>query len=333
MIITQLQSAAKDPPTKGEVPWAASEREAMLEGEQRHVEALMSPSGGLIIVGSDGSTSADAAVAWAAAEALRRHARLRVVYVLDLTTYDGGPQDVLPPADVQRDAAWSVLMSTVTNLEDLGVEVEPYLDLGLPATTLLDHARHANLVVVGSRGHGDLEAPFLPSTSLQLAMHAPCPVVVVRWPPADAAPGRSAGRVVVGVDGSELSEAAVAFAFEAADRQRVGLTAVHAWATPLTGEGLPMNEWTSVDEEERELLSERLAGWGEKFPDVDVVQRAVRSDPVVAVVAESTGAELTVVGSHGAGGLRGLRLGSVSHGVLRTAGSPVAVVRVPRPPE
>ena len=135
----------------------------------------------------------------------------------------------------------------------------------------------------------------------------------------------------MGVDGSELSEAAVAFAYDAADRRRAGLTAVHAWAGPLMTEGPPIHEGTAVEEEERELISERLAGWGERYPDVDVVQRVVRSDPVVALVTESAGAQLTVVGSHGAGALHGSLLGSVSRRVLRAAESPVAVVRVRQP--
>jgi nucleotide-binding universal stress UspA family protein len=232
----------------------------------------------------------------------------------------------MPPVEIESDRGWSLLTSAVAGLEHLDLQVEPILDVGRPARILLEHARHAQLVVVGSRGHGDFSALLLGSTSLQVAMHAPCPVIVVRWPRPGAVSGPSVGRIVVGIDGSELSESAVAFAFDEADRRDVGLTALHAWESPLP-EALPTHEWQAVEDEERALLAERLAGWGEKYPDVDVDHRVVRGDAIANLVAESVGAELTVVGSRGAGGFRGLVLGSVSHGLLHHAGSPVAVVR------
>lgn len=293
----------------------------------------MSTTGDPIVVGIDGSAGADAAIAWAADAAQRRLAPLRLVHaMIEITRETGRWRDLKPPIEVQRDQSWSLLTSAIVDLEDFDVQVEPVLAVGSPAGVLLDQARDAQLVVVGSRGLGDFAALLLGSTSLQVAMHAPCPVVVVRHRPTDTEVGPSAGRVVVGVDGSEVSEAAVAFAFEEADRRRIGLTAVHAWTSPLQGT-FPSRPWTETWEEEddeRALLSERLAGWCEKFPDVDVVKRVDRGNAVFRLVAESNGAELTVVGSHGAGGFRGLILGSVSHGVLHHAGSPVAVVRAPR---
>ncbi len=288
----------------------------------------MSATGEPIVVGIDGSTGGAAALAWAAAEAHRRDAPLLLVHAMDLTRYAGRGQNIMPPVEVQSDQAWSLLTSAVAGLEHLDLQVEPSLDVGRPVPILLEHAQHAQLVVVGSRGHGDFAALLLGSTSLPVAMHAPCPVVVVRWPPPGAVNGSSVGRVVVGIDGSEVSEAAVGFAFDQADRRGVGLTALHAWVSPIP-EGLPTHEWQAVDEEEHALLSERLAGRREKYPGVDVVERVVRGDAVASLVAESVGAELTVVGSHGAGGFRGLLIGSVSHGVLHHGRSPVAVVRAP----
>lgn len=279
-----------------------------------------------IVVGIDGSAGADAALAWAAEEAMRRKAPLRLVHAMDASRYAARWQD-LPPIQEHRDMSWSVLTSAIVDLEDVDIQVEPVLEVGRPARVLLDNARQAQLVVVGSRGRSEFVELLLGSTSLQVAMHSSCPVVVIGKPLPATTPGPSAGRVVVGVDGSEFSEAAVRFAFEEADRRGVGLTAVQAWLPPsYVIDATPPHEWDVAEAEERAILAECTAGWTAKYPDVDVVRRTVRGDPATVLVAHSVGAELTVVGTHCDRGLRGL-LGSVSHAVLHHAGSPVVVVR------
>jgi nucleotide-binding universal stress UspA family protein len=85
--------------------------------------------------------------------------------------------------------------------------------------------------------------------------------------------------------------------------------------------------WEDVEREHRTQLSERLAVAREKHPDVAVTEWVHRGDAVRVLVEQSAGAALTVVGSRGSGGFTGLLLGSVSHGVLHLADSPVAVVR------
>jgi nucleotide-binding universal stress UspA family protein len=141
-----------------------------------------------------------------------------------------------------------------------------------------------------------------------------------------------AGRVVVGVDGSELSTQALAFAFDEASLLGIGLTALHAWDVPFFdvpghgGAGVPgaVREFKG---EELRLLSESLSGWREKYPDVDVRQTLVHEEPVKALVEASSGAALIVVGSRGRGGFRSMLLGSVSHAMVHHARCPVAVVR------
>jgi nucleotide-binding universal stress UspA family protein len=147
--------------------------------------------------------------------------------------------------------------------------------------------------------------------------------------------------VVVGYDGSTTSRAALVWALQSAQQREeasvrgCGLTVLHAWAQPyfdVAGSGGPIPESISVDVfegEELRYLSEELAGWGEKYPDVDV-RRAIRHGVAVGVLAAaSVGAELVVVGSRGRGGFSSLLLGSVSHGVLHHARCPVMVVREP----
>ena len=133
---------------------------------------------------------------------------------------------------------------------------------------------------------------------------------------------------MVGIDGSPVSEAALAFAFDAAATRGVGLVAVHAWSPTAIDDALaPSMDWDAVTVEEDAVLAERLAGWGQKYPQVAVRRTVVRDGAVQALVDASREAQLVVVGSRGRGNATGLLLGSVSHGVLHAAHCPVAIVR------
>ncbi|MBE8519501.1 universal stress protein [Amycolatopsis sp. H6(2020)] len=183
---------------------------------------------------------------------------------------------------------------------------------------LIAASRRAALLVVGDRGLGRVAG---------LTAHAECPVVVVRG----EQPSGNDGPVVVGVDGSQLSEAALAFAFQAADLREALLIAVHAWSDSALDAGLvPLLSWDDVETGEHPLLAEWLAGWSEKYPDVVVQRVVVRDRPDRAVIEQATAAaaRLVVVGSHGRGGATAL--GSVSHAVLHHAPCPVAVIRPER---
>ena len=105
------------------------------------------------------------------------------------------------------------------------------------ASALIAASRHADTVVVGARGVGALTEAFLGSTSMQVAAYASCPVVVVREPLRIHGGPR---RVVVGVDGSDLSNEATGYAFEQASGRGLGLTVLHAWSANMYTSGVAL---------------------------------------------------------------------------------------------
>jgi nucleotide-binding universal stress UspA family protein len=232
-----------------------------------------------------------------------------------------------------RGAAQELLDEGVTHVRKRAPEVDVTGDLHAtpPATALLAAAKNASMLVVGSRGLDSFSELLVGSVSVQVATHAACPVTVVHVPKGGVTPGPDAGRVVVGIDGSELSVGAVRLAFEAAATRRVGLTILHAWAAPdfdAPGTAVPTElVLEEVEQDELRAMAETVAGLREEHPDVEVEQRLVHGKASRVLIDASRGADLMVVGSRGRGGFASLLMGSVSHAVLHHAHCPVLVVR------
>ena len=287
-----------------------------------------------VVAGVDGSECGLQAVRWAAAEALRRQLPLRLVaaHAWPSGGLVGDPGLGVDYRAVLRDVVLGHLATAAADAR----QVAPELDIeqvevtGYPVPVLLGESAHAEIVVLGDRGLGGFTGLLIGSVAVEVTAHASCPVIVVRG----SEPDRTGPRpepVVVGVDGSPTSEAATAFAFEAASLRRVPLVAVHVWRDVLVDATMaPLLDWNVIDSDEREVLAERLAGWTEKYPDVPVRRLVARDRPARALVEESGRAQLVVVGSRGRGGFHGLLLGSVSQALLHNAHCPVAVVRSPR---
>ncbi len=137
---------------------------------------------GRIVVGVDGSDHSRCALHFAFEEAHRRGARVDVVHAWNIPTTMAtpgylGPVDVPPVDEFARDAKELVAQLVASAPPDL--EVETITCRGPAARILLDVARGADLLVVGSRGRGGFRGLLLGSTSHQSISHAPCPVVVV----------------------------------------------------------------------------------------------------------------------------------------------------------
>ncbi|MGW5441384.1 universal stress protein [Nocardia asteroides] len=130
--------------------------------------------------------------------------------------------------------------------------------------------------------------------------------------------------VLVGVDGTPNSVPAVELAFDEASRRRVDLVAMHAFDDvdgPVTL-GREMTIGTAEAE-----LSEALAGYGERYPEVTVRTTVVANRAPRSLLRASMAAQLLVVGSHGRGGFTGMLLGSTSATLLRAVQIPMIVVR------
>jgi nucleotide-binding universal stress UspA family protein len=283
-----------------------------------------------VVVGVDGSPESQAAVDVAAWEAQWRNVPLRLVHGYQPPVMYG------PSVSLAYDAATPLRYARSLSRSEADRVRQRYPDLRMTAVTivsdpgvvLVDESRDAALVVVGSRGRGSFHSLLLGSVSGHVAAHAQAPVIVVR--PATDPTGRPRSGIVVGVDGSPNSAAALEFAFEEASARDTYLTAVYAWVVPPTSNLGPITrrhyDPVEAQQEADRVLAEALAGWQEKYPDVELLRRAVHSvNPLRDLIEASADAELVVVGGRGRGGLVSL-LGSVSDGLVHEAQVPVAVV-------
>ncbi|GAA3795030.1 universal stress protein [Amycolatopsis tucumanensis] len=290
-------------------------------------------NGNAIVVGVDGSEEATRALRWAAEAARQRHEPLRIVHgFAPITGFDGAGLAVLQQAyDELVKAADDLVADAVRTAREAG-GTDLTITTGRPTETgalaLIEASRTARTVVLGCSGTGGFAGMLVGSTTVEVAAHARCPVVVVR--------GRenAEGPVVVGVDGSPVGERALAAAFEEASWRGAGLVAVHVWSD-VDFAGYPSMvpialDWEESAADERRLLAERLAGWQEKYPDVRVERVVARDRPRHQLLSWSAHAQLVVVGSRGRGGFSGLLLGSTSQALIHHAQCPVMIVR-PRP--
>ena len=275
-----------------------------------------------IVVGISGRPAAGAALRWAFDYARPRHLDIELVHVVEAAV-GTMPAGVLHSA---REHAERLLAAEAEEARIAAPDLTFHTTVleGSPTGALTDWAVGAELLVVGSHALGRFRDYVFSTHAAQIAAHADGSVVVV--------PEREEHRgtgIVVGVDGSEASHAAVQFAAEQADRLGERLTALYCWSAPVPWtENSAMIDWPmEPDDADRLVLAEAVAGLAERFPDLELDLRLDLGLPVDALIAAATGARLLVVGSHGRQGFARFWLGSVSHVLVLTMPCPVAVIR------
>jgi nucleotide-binding universal stress UspA family protein len=212
-----------------------------------------------------------------------------------------------------------------------GLDVTTDVLEGDPVDTLTAAAADAELLVLGSRGHGPVVGFLLGSVGQQVIADAVRPVVLVRA--GDEASGEAAGReIVVGQHGDpEDSAAALGFAFETAAARGATVRAVRAWTLPPVFAYSPasmklLDDAGGLEPYEKKGLAEALEPWRERFPDVPVVEHVEIGSAGQVLLSVAGRAQLMVVGRRAHRTAVGARIGSVAHGVLHHAECPVAVV-------
>jgi nucleotide-binding universal stress UspA family protein len=295
-----------------------------------------------VVVGVDGSPGSRDALVYALVAAARRGAELEVVstFSLQLVWMGGFPLSMPDVAtmhaeiesrlgalvlEVRADPAVTAVAGTAE------VPTALVVSMGPAAERLVQISGDADLLVVGSRGRGLVRSALLGSVALHCATHARCPVVVVHPTPA----AHRTGRVLVGVDGSEGSRAALAAAVREAARRgaEVDVVTTYQTADPWTALSsviLPSEEEIRLDLQRgaramvEDVLAEHRARSDGAVPRVrTVVAEGPAADVLVRWAAD---AELLVVGSRGHGEFRGLLLGSVALACAMHGSGPVMIV-------
>jgi nucleotide-binding universal stress UspA family protein/phosphohistidine swiveling domain-containing protein len=290
---------------------------------------------GRVVVGYDGSADSCAALDWASAEAQRRGLPLTVLNVVDYLGQLPGTLPTVPMRSrVERAAGHSAEQIAAEGVHRArknagSIDIAALTHVSRVAYSLIENSRAAALLVVGTRGHNRLTGTILGSVAFTVSAHAVCPVVVVRGDSANL-PGPHRP-VVVGVDGSPGSDAAVRFAAASAAAADAPLVVVSGYQT-LSAQvwvepDLPTRSFDSAARQAAEIAVEaaELIATAD-HPDLQVQRRVVQRAVAEALTVTASGAGLLVVGSCGRGGFAGLQLGAVSHAVIHSAPCPVAVI-------
>ena len=290
-----------------------------------------------IVVGVDGSAASYGAVRWAAHEAVIRSTRLLLLCCVDddLITLSDYP---IPDAyfDLLNERADKDLTEAKalaeTEIAEAGADIaiDTKRLLCEPRLGLQRMSESAELLVMGAEGQTPRVPGLLGRVADALTSHAACPVVVVREHPGPVQ-DNTPNPVVVGVDGSRSGESAVRLAYEEASLRNAPLVAIHAWnftrLRPVFKPDRAGLSWDDARTAEEAVLAESLAGYREKYPDLEVSQLVVDGEPVAALRDASAQAALLVLGSRGRGNFIARVLGSTSRVLLNTASCPVLIAR------
>jgi len=279
-----------------------------------------------VIVGCDGSVESEAALKWAVDYTRASNGGLTILSTWQWPTFQDAPINYgrYSPDDDCRSR-----VQRLRGTADLPADqVDSTVVRGHPAHVLVDYSKEADLVVVGSHGLGAISRLVLGSVSARVAMHAECPVAIVRSRPSHGRHG-----VVVGVDDSAYARRALRWAMDYADLVKEPLRVVRAAEMPLhplsrghqaafgvppTEAGRQLTSWLDdlVDKEQAERGCELKVGLRIGVLD---------GSPARVMVEQSEQAAVTVCGRRGSGGFQRLIIGSVASALAHHGRSTVVV--------
>jgi len=277
-----------------------------------------------IVVGYNAKEHSGAALAWATREAAADRAPLVVLYAANYPGMTGPDAPGLferePGALEAAEEVTARGVGEALRMQSI-LSVFGATEVTSPARALTEASRDAALIVLGSRGYGQVLGALLGSVAFNVAAHAECPVVVVKDEAADrpVGPGH---RVVVGTDGSLGAAAAVDFA-----AARAAVASAHLEIVTCTGG----HQVEPVDEHELRETAQRTAAAAAAHvrathTQLTVSTRVEDCPAELTLIALSADAGMLVVGTRGRGAFEGMLLGSVSHAVIYGASCAVAVV-------
>lgn len=271
-----------------------------------------------VVVGI-GSALSGRVVDWAAVHARRHSFSLKLVHASRLLVRDGS---FTAEGYARLDAERTQLLAdarerALRRAPELNVTTR--LTADEPGNALVGEGGRASLIVVGARGTGGFDGLIIGSVGLHVAAHAQCPVLLV--PESAGDPDQVPDKIVVGIDQEHPADHVIGWAYAEADLRGARLTALCAVGG---GYGAPGQE---IGEQMR--LSEALAGWTAKYPDLPVTRAIPEMKAAPALVSASERAGLIVVGARHRRGRLGMALGRVNHAVLHHSRCPVVVVPEP----
>jgi len=283
----------------------------------------------LVVVGLDASRSSRNAAEWAAVEAIRRNAVLRLMHACPPPeARAAGPRSSDVGAALMHLRGQTLLNEVAAQLQRAHpvLNISTHLDRNDPVQALRRESENAQLTVMGSWAAD--RAPGLPLGSVAYAIAsvntAPVAVIHPHHHP------NAQGSVLIAVDGSATGDGALEFAFAEAQLRGTDLIAVHVWHDVAIEGTFPYQVVTDTVpvaiEEQRIQLADRLAPWRDRCPQVHVQCAVVFGSPAATLLDFANRAQLVVVGRHGAGGHSGLLLGATSQALVNQSSCPVVVV-------
>jgi len=287
------------------------------------------------VVGFDGSATAEHALAWATAHAPNRTSNIGIVTSWQAPL--GSPERsntmsvteantlVRTAAETEAQRGVDIARQALDNHESM--VIESTCSHGSASAVLLDEAETASMLVVGNRGRGGFSRLLLGSTSHQCATHAVAPTVIVRGDESERPSLRTTDRIVVGVDGSKNSLAALNWALDFA---APGTEIVVTWVWDVSPLAVGADQFFFP--EASDLARTSFAALiDEARPEATasntiLIDRFVEGSPRSTLLDTAESADMLVVGARGHGAVGAALLGSVSSWLVHHADRTMVVV-------